>query len=807
MPEISGSVKAEDDTGVANVNRPACTECQRRKQKCNREWPCNHCLKRKVADRCRFNPADTGAEKALLESKRKRQPNDSSSPEDGAEADPVDQSELTTDEAAGFRELGYMPSHHLYKLTIDEVNNKADVTRSSQTLPQFERALQVLPPRPYTDILVQNFKDNVNFHYYIIYPPAFLDQYRDWWVDRQKRKPLDLCWTSLLLVVCATATQYLDEESRQRIELDLGESVEALSHRYHTAAHELGNAIPSAERNFQYVQYLLLSCFWMKSEARFADCWHSLNAAVREAQELGMHKEVANSSLPEFDREMRRRLWCILDTWDWQISGFLSRPLIIDREDCDIELPSLALEGDEPSPIMHMKLQSKLIAQVSKKYRKATDLMVATPAGTLEYRQLLEAWRATFPSVYDAESPNTSQDANHPWLALHRHYLETISLFMILDPFKSYLTKTPSSDASEAWRQVRGTGVDYCLKLMGALRRYHDHLESINSQSHFVVFCIFDVSTILCSAILHDDERDLPRRDEVYTTIDEAAKMLKQIRAVTKAAKTSCEVLLKLQARLPPKTPPEGQEKKAEAPAERPIARPNLYAQKKSKSKVAQPQPQPTPPESEASRPAVPSITPSSVADVAPVIDPAAVPLAAPLPLMAEPPNMPRFTDGYPTRNGNAFYVPSIPSASPVSSIPSGHSIASLQSLSSVPSVSSNGSYHTAAGFVANRNGGAGMGAGDVMHQPDMTSQFGLDAPELYIQHQHQHQHQQELQPQPQQQPMAPPPGPPQFQDLGFGDITQNDFEDFGAIWDWAGLDLTYTPNGPVPDHLNPGQQ
>ncbi|KAK8145500.1 hypothetical protein G3M48_004349 [Beauveria asiatica] len=56
-------------------NRLSCSECQRRKQKCNREWPCNHCLKRKVADKCRFAlpAAKAPAEASTALDSRKRQ--------------------------------------------------------------------------------------------------------------------------------------------------------------------------------------------------------------------------------------------------------------------------------------------------------------------------------------------------------------------------------------------------------------------------------------------------------------------------------------------------------------------------------------------------------------------------------------------------------------------------------------------------------------------------------------------------------------------------------------------------------------
>lgn len=136
------------------------------------------------------------------------------------------------------------------------------------------------------DLLVATFKDNVNFHYYIIYPPSFLEQYRAWWVKRATKEPLDLSWTCLLLIVCACATQYLDAETQEQLESDLGETAQALTNRFQAAAQELGNVVPSRDRNFQYVQYLIHTCYWFKSEARFVECWHSLNSAVREAQEL-----------------------------------------------------------------------------------------------------------------------------------------------------------------------------------------------------------------------------------------------------------------------------------------------------------------------------------------------------------------------------------------------------------------------------------------------------------------------------------------------------------------------------------------
>lgn len=77
MPEESRKSSIEGIAQPEALLRSACTECHRRKQKCNRQWPCNNCQKRKVADQCRFRDdskvtSGEDAWTASLEVKRKR---------------------------------------------------------------------------------------------------------------------------------------------------------------------------------------------------------------------------------------------------------------------------------------------------------------------------------------------------------------------------------------------------------------------------------------------------------------------------------------------------------------------------------------------------------------------------------------------------------------------------------------------------------------------------------------------------------------------------------------------------------------
>lgn len=134
-------------------------------------------------------------------------------------------------------------------------------------------------------------------------------------------------------MVCACASQYTDVDLQRKLEVDLGDTIQRLTEQYHEAARELGSTIPIGYSHLTNVQQLLHSCYWFKSEARFVECWHVLNSAIREAQELcklpstftnhqlmmspAIHQESKADPVPEFELEIRRRVWCVMDTWDW----------------------------------------------------------------------------------------------------------------------------------------------------------------------------------------------------------------------------------------------------------------------------------------------------------------------------------------------------------------------------------------------------------------------------------------------------------------------------------------------------------
>ncbi|GLA34081.1 hypothetical protein AnigIFM63309_005501 [Aspergillus niger] len=310
---------------------------------CSREWPCNHCQARRIAHLCKFTPKKVLKAKPVCNDPRAIDVSLSDNGQSLTEAPGSVVSGIATGD--DFRMLGYLPD------SDDQLANGAEQSQSaalspSQGLvsPELEKAIRTIPPKPYTDTLVQYFLSEMNDQYYCLYPPTFSHDYATWWSGKANGQSLTPAFTALLLHVCACAILYLDVETRQQLESDLGENYASLSEQYHRTAKQLSNTIGPGKGGLTQVQQLFLGAIWYKTEALFVESWHALGAAIHEAQELGMHRSSSKAKVSEFEREMRRRIWCLLYTWDWQMSLLLSRPFIINSSCCSLELPNLRLE-------------------------------------------------------------------------------------------------------------------------------------------------------------------------------------------------------------------------------------------------------------------------------------------------------------------------------------------------------------------------------------------------------------------------------------------------------------------------------
>lgn len=217
-----------------------------------------------------------------------------------------------------------------------------------------------------------------------------------------------------------------------------------------------------------------------------------------------------------------------------QMSPLLDKPLIIDRSDCQVQLPRLDTEVYNPPPCLHLKLLSQLIRRVAARFGDTRKITKSDDVH--EYQIMVETWMNELPPVYDFYSPDTSQDQIHTWIVFHRHYLRTATYTMLLSPIRHFLATRITPETPQDILQIRQSGVNYALNLMQALHNFHSHVWPHDAKYHLVLFRIFDTTAVLASIIIHDHEGTVELRQDILAAITNAFNMMKRLQGTTEIA-------------------------------------------------------------------------------------------------------------------------------------------------------------------------------------------------------------------------------------------------------------------------------
>ncbi|KAF2742459.1 hypothetical protein M011DRAFT_267128 [Sporormia fimetaria CBS 119925] len=525
----------------------SCTQCRTRKQKCSKEWPCTHCLSRRLPHLCdfsqQFKPAsgivETRSSTPCSES-RKRGPEEA-----------IEESQTETELAEdGLKAWGFMPSHSHYQLPAVRSEGKRSPNASEPgQASAVKSVLSTVPPR---SIAVRDYLEGVNNRFNAVYGPTFTERYVQWWADRTAGKELCPEFTCLLLRVLAYALVNMSEGLRKKIEYELAGDGVDLTVRLTNAADELALSFPAATTSLARVQEKYLKACWLKSDYRMVASWHALGSAVREAQELGIDRDEGIEYLPDFELEIRRRLWTLLYAWDWQIATYTERPHHIDQAKSDFVFPNLRLDSASEqspySPFAHMSLQAMFSRMLSNSIGDTSKLANLSGDQIQGLEAVCEQFAAELPPVYALDAPDRSLDKAHSHYVYQRGQIHIVFYLVRLRFYRPYLTRATRNAVESSFRDK---GVDIGLKLVGVCSEVHDKEIPIRTKFHIVVYAIFDTAIFLCSALIHDTEKTLRNRPEVISAIDMALRMLHQISLTTKIAASSYSFLLKINKDIP----------------------------------------------------------------------------------------------------------------------------------------------------------------------------------------------------------------------------------------------------------------
>ncbi|CAE6470126.1 unnamed protein product [Rhizoctonia solani] len=376
----------------------SCSECHRRKQKCDRQVPCSHCIARRVPELCKnYTPGkgegDLNLRIARLEqiiemalphisasvsitssgeivSSQQGRPSYSRSASPSNETDEGTGAGATLESAGGTLQSGkwYGASalgsvsvvpileqlqHNGIStgrpVTLDDIQQPTAAEKLKSLVQDYgvppqklAELVQDLPPKSIADTLVDFYFTHINYTRYPLYEPAFRVSYDSIWTNGVRVSPSDARFLPLLFVVMATAVRLAPEH----IAGDL-QTRRITSLRYYWSSRRtLTLAAAIQNESLELLLARLLSARFLIFDRRITECWSQLGAAVRTAHALGLHRDGAKLGLDPFQTEYRRRIWSYLYHADRTHALLLGRPHSI-QDDYTDTLPPMNIEDSE----------------------------------------------------------------------------------------------------------------------------------------------------------------------------------------------------------------------------------------------------------------------------------------------------------------------------------------------------------------------------------------------------------------------------------------------------------------------------
>ncbi|KAL0574671.1 hypothetical protein V5O48_007287 [Marasmius crinis-equi] len=487
----------------------SCGECHRRKQKCDRQVPCSHCVARKVPELCKaYTPGksdhDLSARIARLEhiieaalpqfcdigsrgSLRRHSPSQ-------LEEDTRSQHEEEPPATGGLFQSGkwygnsasgsIAPGPVIEQLQNAMMPNLSDQSRTImndkpngieplepsaadnlKTLVQecgvsphkIPEILQELPPLRTSDALINYYFRQINWTRYAISEKDFRTAYASV-CDHGAHgvgatNPNDVRFLPLLFIVLAISVRLAPEELAGD-----ARSRRVTSLRYYwTSRRALLIAAAIQPDSLDIVLTRLLSARFLTFDRRITECWSQLGAAMRTGEALGLHRDGASMGMDPQLVEYRRRIWSYLYHADRSYALVLGRPNSI-QDDYISTLPPSNIDDDSPTAstqppqglstptrMTFCILRHQLAAIIGRIVHHFQKVRPSHYSEVVLLDEELEKFMTNLPPHYSLE-PDTSLDEKHPFIPVHRFLLITETLFVRTSLHRPYILRRLSSD-------------------------------------------------------------------------------------------------------------------------------------------------------------------------------------------------------------------------------------------------------------------------------------------------------------------------------------------------------------------------
>ncbi|ETS76295.1 hypothetical protein PFICI_11682 [Pestalotiopsis fici W106-1] len=475
----------------------------------------------------------------------------------------------------------------------NSTNDNADVTAHDQNYaPWFGRAGSmedsnsimadfVVPPRKIADGLIHHYWEGAHPLQPFIHKGTFMKRYNELWqtdtadsgelhaFGRSKSVYTAQVFHCTLNLVFALGCRFRSMSSgRQRPGSD--RTHEQFAHR----ATRLLSLDLMDYGSIQLVQALILMAQYLQTLNMSSKCWVIVGMAIRVAQGLALHLDVAGET--QAQREERRRTWHSCELLDSVLSMTFGRPLMLELKS-STPLPAMiddehlattpdADDGTQPSStparcaffvsiikLSHITAEILRLFYFSSPGASTRDRLTEDYPSLLRLDAALERWKEELPSYLryenvQQESPSAADVFTRQAHLLHHRFLYgRVLLFrrVVVRMAAASVLQRPAPSGAEIQQVVTFTCIDKCIAAaQGLLDLIRCNLGTwFLPPTWYTVFVIYTTGTVFTVVLLTPSLRErltVDQRQQLQQSWNQCVECLREYQRLGDSSASKC---------------------------------------------------------------------------------------------------------------------------------------------------------------------------------------------------------------------------------------------------------------------------
>ncbi|OQE08247.1 hypothetical protein PENVUL_c010G06166 [Penicillium vulpinum] len=513
---------------------------QGRKRRCDRQYPCNHCTRRRRPEECVYDspPVNVPSYSSVPADQLGTQP-----PRPVESARPMrkpamddSESHCPKEHCALARSFGYSEDSNsntmalLRRLELPDQTDTEQTDALSSTWDAIHCELDLMPERQIIDFLVQYFVYELNWMKQVIHAPSFLTNYQLWWAKDKIAEVADVEFAALITRICSYATQFLPSPSHT-VDQICGRSLADIRDTCSNIGKNLATAceILDWKGTLVRIQHIIFAALKVSCGGRTGQFWEGIASACQAAQKAGIHtnntilieSQLAKDSAQELERDIQRRTFCSLYVLDSHLSRQLDRIPFLPNHLAEDTLPRLCLipeighipaETAAKAPdIFTERLMQVQLGLFWRGLGLQRNSEFNPTESEQRYEKLNSEYLSNLHPAFAITYPDTTLDKTLPKLPMQRQLLYIAIFDSICWNFRPLLLLRPKQIASlapykkvllQSQKQRLGMAA---LKVLEAVATLHTMFGGSYTRFSAIIFNSFEPTILLLNLCSHPD--------------------------------------------------------------------------------------------------------------------------------------------------------------------------------------------------------------------------------------------------------------------------------------------------------------